>query len=97
MEESTTSNLAKVLKNIDTAQEMEHAVKYLVKHHYEVQDRILRSVGSQQAQMLDYVRDGIPYGYDYEKIVRGIKPQQVRDMARRIAAGDLILEIYTEE
>ena len=23
--------------------------------------------------------------------------QQVRDMARRIAAGDLILEIYTEE
>jgi len=89
--------LERMCKEGPTAQEMEHAVKYLVKHHYEVQDRILRSVGSQQAQMLDWVRDGIPYGYDYEKVVRGIKPQQVRDMARRIAAGDLILEIYTEE
>lgn len=92
-----SEELERMCKEGPTAQEMEHAVKYLVKHHYEVQDRISRSVGSQQAQMLDWVRDGIPYGYDYEKIVRGIKPQQVRDMARRIAAGDLILEIYTEE
>jgi predicted Zn-dependent peptidase len=89
--------LERMCKDGPTAQEMEHAAKYLVKHHNEVRDRILRSVGSQQAQMLDYVRDGIPYGYDYEGVIKTIKASDVRTLARKVAAGDLVLTLYSEE
>ena len=80
-----------------TALEMERAVKYLVKHYNESQEQILRSVGSQLDQMENYIRFGTPYGYDYEKVIQSIKASDVRALARRIAAGDLILKVYTEE
>ena len=89
--------LERMCKEGPTGQEMEVAVKYLVKHHYEAQEQISRSIGSQLNQMEDYVRFGKPYGYDYEKVVRSIKSGQVRTLARRIASSDLLLEVYTEE
>ena len=89
--------LERMCKDGPTDQEMEVAVKYLVKHHYESKEQISRSVGSQLNQMEEYVRFGKSYGYDYEKVVRAIKPCQVRAMARKIASGDLLLEVFNEE
>jgi zinc protease len=91
------SELERMCKEGPTAQEMERAVKYLVKHHYESQEQISRSVGSQLDQMENYIRLGTPYGYDYEKVVKSIKASDVRALARRVAAGDLVLTIYSEE
>ena len=80
-----------------TAEEMELAVKYLVKHNAEREAQIARSLGAQEDQMQSYVRWGTPYGYDYEKVVRSVKPSDVRAMARHISAGNAFIQVYTEE
>ena len=80
-----------------TAEEMDLAVKYLVKHNAEKEAQIARSLGAQEDQMLSYVRWGTPYGYDYEKLIRSIKASDVRAMARHISAGNAFIQVYTEE
>ena len=84
-------------KSGPTEQEMEHAVKYLVKHYYEAQDQRACSVGLQLDQMEEFVRFGTPYGYDYEKAVRSIKPCHIRHLARKINAGRKAVLIYEEK
>jgi hypothetical protein len=76
---------------------MELAVKYLVKARGEKDARIARSVISQQDQMLSFVRWGTPYGYDYAKIVRSLKPVHIKAMAKHIAKGTVIVQVYSEE
>ena len=89
--------LMRMCKEGPTAEEMEHAVKYLVKHHYESVEQVSRSVSAQMNQMEEYIRFGTPYGYDYESVVKKIKASDVRTLARKVAAGDLLLTIYSEE
>jgi len=86
-----------IRKQGPTEQEMEYAVKYLVKHYYEKEDRISRSINLQEEQVKNYVRWDIPYGYDYEKAVRSVKASDIKAIARKIDAGDRVLIIYTEE
>ena len=80
-----------------TAEEMDLAVKYLVKHNAEKEAQIARSLSAQEDRMLSYVRWGTPYGYDYEKIVRSVKASDVRSMAKHIAGGNTLTQVYTEE
>lgn len=80
-----------------TAEEMDLAVKYLVKHNAEKEAQVARSLSAQEDRMLSYVRWGTPYGYDYEKIVRSVKASDVRSMARHIAGGNTLIQVYTEE
>ena len=80
-----------------TPQEMDFAVKYLVKHYYEKEDKVARSLAMQLGRMVDRVETGIPYGYDYEKVVTSLQPSDIRDLARRISSGDLLLTVYNEE
>ena len=89
--------LDKMCEEGPTAEEMDLAVKYLVKHNAEKQAQIARSLSAQEDQMLSYVRWGTPYGYDYEKLIRSIKALDVRAMARHISAGNAFIQVYTEE
>ena len=89
--------MARMCADGPTAEEMELAVKYLVKARGEKDARIARSVISQQDQMLSFVRWGTPYGYDYAKIVRSLKPVHIKAMAKHIAKGTVIVQVYSEE
>ena len=89
--------MARMCKYGPTAEEMELAVKYLVKHHSEEEAKVSKSIAAQEDRMLRFVRWGIPYGYDYESIVRAVKPGEIRAMARRLASGSKLIEVYTEE
>ena len=89
--------LDKMCKEGPTAEEMELAVKYLVKHDAEKEALAKRSLSTQEDRMLSYVRWGTPYGYDYEGVVRSVKASDVRAMARHIAAGNAFIQVYTEE
>ena len=80
-----------------TAEEMDLAVKYLVKHDAEKEAQASRSLSAQEDRMLSYVRWGTPYGYDYGKVVRSVKASDVRSMARHIAGGNAFIQVYTEE
>ena len=77
--------------------EMDLAVKYLVKRFYENEDKAARSLSRMEGRMVSFVDEGIPYGYDYEKVVRSVKASDVRALAKKISAGDLLLKIYNEE
>ena len=89
--------LARMCADGPTAEEMDLAVKYLVKHRKEQEDRIARSVSLQEDQMVGFVRWGTPYGYDYERIVRSLKASDIRALARRVAGGDKFVKVYSEE
>ena len=89
--------MARMCADGPTAEEMDLAVKYLVKHHEEQEDRIARFVSLQEDRMVEFVRWGTPYGYDYERLVRSLKPSDIRTRARRIAAGDRLVKVYNEE
>ena len=89
--------MARMCADGPTAEEMDLAVKYLVKHHEEQEDRIARFVSLQEDRMVEFVRWGTPYGYDYERLVRSLKPSDIRTLARRIAAGDRLVKVYNEE
>ena len=80
-----------------TAEEMELAVKYLVKHDSEKKARIARSLSLQEEQMSAYVRWGLPYDCDYEKLVRSLKPADIRSLARKISGGKRLVMVYNEE
>ena len=89
--------LARMCADGPTPEEMDLAVRYLVKHHDEQEDRIARSVSLQEDRMVEFVRWGTPYGYDYEKLVRSLKSSDIRAFARRVSGGDKIVKVYNEE
>ena len=95
--QDVADELARMCKDGPTDEEMDFAVKYLVKHFREDQVRISRSLSLQEEQMLKFVRWGTPYGYDYAKVVSSVKASEVRAMARRIAGGDSLVKVYNEE
>ena len=92
-----TDELGRMCKDGPTPQEMELAVKYLVKHRAEQEKLIAKSLASQEIQMQSYVRWGTPYGYDYEALVRKLKAGDIKAMSRRIAGGTRLFEVYDEE
>ena len=95
--EDVREELARMCVDGPTREEMDLAVKYLVKHHDEEEARISRSVSLQEDRMVEFVLRGTPYGYDYERLVRSLKASDIRGLARRIAAGDRIVKVYSEE
>ncbi|MBP5505973.1 MAG: insulinase family protein [Bacteroidales bacterium] len=80
-----------------TAEEMELALKYLVKHYYETEKKVSRSLPSQENRMLEYVRWGLKYGYDAEKIYRSVTTKDIRRIARKINSGQKAVLIYEEK
>ena len=80
-----------------TAEEMDLARKYLIKHWYEAEKRISRSLSQQENRMLEYVRWGKKYGYDAEKIHRSISAKDIRRLARKINSGRKSILIYEEK
>ena len=77
--------------------EMEMARKYILKRHGELEARAKRSIGTQLDRLEDTVLLGRDYDCDYDRFVLGITAGDVRKMARRFAAGDILKEIYTEK
>ena len=87
----------RMCKDGPTEEEMDLARKYLIKHWYEVEKRISRSLPQQENRMLEYVRWGRTYGYDAEKIYLSISAKDVRRLARRINSGRKAILIYEEK
>jgi hypothetical protein len=47
--------------------------------------------------MVGFVRWGTPYGYDYERVIRSLKPSDIRKLAGKVSAGDCLVKVYNEE
>ena len=80
-----------------TEAEMEMAARYLVKQHGQNEARVARSLPMQLERLEDTVLLGRNYDIDYKKVVSNITARDIRKMARNFAAGDVLLEVYTEK
>ena len=91
------AEMDRMCKDGPSQEEMDLALKYLVKHHYETEARIARSLPSQENRMLQWVRWGRTYGYDAEKIYRSISAKEIRKLARKINSGRKAVLVYEEK
>ena len=80
-----------------TEAEMAVAAKYLVKRHGETEARVKRSLSNQLDRLKMSALWGWDYQYDYQKMIGSIKAADVRRLARKMASGDVLLEVYTEQ
>jgi len=79
-----------------TSEEVETAVKYLVKYKGEKKQRIARSVQLQNEKMIGFVRHS-DKDVDYATLVRSITPGEVQKLARKINSGERLLTVYEEK
>ena len=87
----------RMCKEGPTQAEMSMAAKYLVKRNGETEARVRRTVSAQLDRLKMTALYGREYGYDYQKVAGGITAADVRRLARKMASGNVLLEIYTEE
>lgn len=89
--------LRDMAKNGPTESEMSDAVKYLVKRHGEVEDRVSHSAASLNDRTFQICEYGIPFYFDYKSIAESMKASSIRKLAAKIYAGDMLANIYTEK
>lgn len=77
--------------------EMDVAVKYLKKRHSEKTAADRSNIQHQLDNLKGYVRFGTDFGYDYNGVVDGITAADIRKLARKIASGNRMTAVYTEE
>lgn len=78
-------------------EEMENAVKYLVKAKKEREQRQANSLSVKAAQRKAYIMYGVPYDYDYEKVMRGISADDIKKLAQRVSDGNTLVSVYREQ
>ena len=63
----------------------------------ETEARVKRSLSNQLDRLKMSALWGWDYQYDYQKMIGSIKAADVRRLARKMASGDVLLEVYTEQ
>ena len=76
--------------------EFENARKYLAKHHYELQARYRQNLSRKLNSYVMKDRYGIDKEKDYLVLLEKASIRDIRKMAAKIAKGDSMLSVYTE-
>ena len=95
--QDVTDGMAKMASEGPSAQELDEAKKYLVKHHAELQAARKNSVSAKNRECIDLVRYGVDMDAGYEAVMEGIDAGDIRKFAGKLAKGDKFIEIYREE
>lgn len=91
------AEMERMCKSGPSEEEMSVAVKYLKKRHGELKARRARYVSGMLDELELYVEAGLPYDYDYDAAIDAIDASYIRKIARRIASGDILTAVYSEE
>ena len=83
--------------NGPTDNEMDEAVKYLVKANIEKKDRVKNLINLRMMDMKACIANGLPLEFDYEKAVRDVTAEDVRKLAKKINNGTRFISIYREK
>ena len=76
--------------------EFENARKYLAKHHYELQARYRQNLSRKLNAYMMKERYGLDKEEKYIELLEKASIRDVRKMAAKIAKGDSMLSVYTE-
>ena len=79
--QDVTDGMAKMASEGPSAQELDEAKKYLVKHHAELQAARKNSVSAKNRECIDLVRYGVDMDAGYEAVMEGIDAGDIRKFA----------------
>ena len=80
-----------------TAEEMDNAVKYLVKAQAEREQRFAENPSRKSSVRRNFILHGVPFDYDYGKVVRGISAKDIQKLAKSVNNGNRLVAIYREQ
>ncbi len=79
-----------------TSDEMDAAVKYLIKRDGENNAKNANSIGAKLDECISYVKYGVEYDFDYKSMVESITKEDVRKLAEKLYNGNKLVSIYRE-
>ena len=80
-----------------TEEEMDAAVKYLIKSRIEKQQKNANLITWKMMERKTFINSGIPFEFDFEKIVRSFSAKDIQKLARKVNNGDRFISIYREQ
>lgn len=83
--------------NGPTEEELENAVRYLIKAHGEKKQRFANTLGRRMTERRGMIEYGIPFDFDYEKVIRSISAKDIKKLAKKINNGDRLVSVYREQ
>jgi zinc protease len=80
-----------------TEEEMDAAVKYLIKSRIEKQQKNANLITWKMMERKTFINSGIPFEFDFEKIVRSFSAKDIQKLARKVNNGDRFISVYREQ
>lgn len=80
-----------------SAEEMDAAVKYLLKRHKETEERDRNSLLQKLGKAVSFLRDGVDNDFDYQAVLESIDARDVKKLASELYKGDKLISIYREQ
>ena len=83
--------------NGPTANEMDEAVKYLIKANNERKVRNKNLINIRLMNKKACIANGLPLEYDYDKLIKEVTAKDVQKLAKKINNGTRFISIYREK
>lgn len=83
--------------NGPTANEMDEAVKYLIKANNERKVRNKHLINIRLMNKKACIANGLPLEYDYDKLIKEVTAKDVQKLAKKINNGTRFISIYREK
>ena len=80
-----------------TEEEMDAAVKYLIKARGEKKQKNANLITWKMMERKKFIDSGIPFEFDFEKIVRSLSAKDIQKLANKVNSGDRFISIYREQ
>lgn len=80
-----------------TEEEMDAAVKYLIKSRGEKKQKNANLITWQMMERKKFINSGIPFEFDFEKEVKGISAKDIQKLANKVNNGTRFISIYREQ
>ena len=84
-------------KSGPTDEEMDAAVKYLIKARGEKKQKNANLITWQMMERKNFISTGIPFEFDFEKIVRSFSAKDIQKLAVKVNNGNRFISIYREQ
>jgi hypothetical protein len=80
-----------------TEEEMDAAVKYLIKSRKEKQQKNANLITWKMMERKKFISSGIPFEFDLEKIAKSFSAKDIQKLAAKVNNGDRFISIYREQ
>jgi zinc protease len=80
-----------------TEEEMDAAVKYLIKSRKEKQQKNANLITWKMMERKTFISSGIPFEFDLEKIAKSFSAKDIQKLAAKVNNGDRFISIYREQ